>query len=157
MNKKIAAAVVIGFVLTATLAVVANGSEENQGGHDRQLENAAHRSSKGGAKNVHDSASIGKLIEDINAAIRSNKQRMLSIIVINTDIASSQPEREKSETGMTFGDVYVAHSLSLATRKKFKDIVSLHKSGQSWAQIAKSHNVSLKGSSDLIEQMKRQQ
>jgi hypothetical protein len=105
----------------------------------------------------NDPVAIGKLIDDINAAIRSNKQRMLSIIVINTDIAGSQLEREKTETGMTFGDVYVAHSLALATKKKFNAIVALHKSGKSWADIAKSHNVTLKGSTELIEQMKKQQ
>ena len=106
---------------------------------------------------AEDAAAIAKLIDDINAAVRSNKQRMLSIITINTDVAASQLEQEKAETGMTFGDVYVAHSLSLATKKKFKAIVALHKAGQTWAQIAKSHNVSLKGSSELIKEMQRQQ
>lgn len=103
-----------------------------------------------------DPKAIAKLIDDINAAIRTNKQRMLSIIVINTDIASSTLEREKAENGLTFGDVYVAHSLSLATRKKFSAIVALHKSGKSWADIAKSHGVTLKGSSELIREMQRQ-
>ena len=103
-----------------------------------------------------DPKAIAKLIDDINAAIRTNKQRMLSIIVINTDIAASTLEREKAENGLTFGDVYVAHSLSLATRKKFSAIVALHKSGKSWADIAKSHGVSLKGSSELIREMQKQ-
>jgi hypothetical protein len=156
MNNRIAAAVVIGFELTA-LAIVANASEENQGGRNRQLETGARGSQKSRGENAHDSVSIGKLIDDINAAVRSNKQRMLSIITINTDVATSQLEQEKARTGMTFGDVYVAHSLALATKKKFNAIVALHQSGKSWADIAKSHNVTLKGSSDLIEQMKKQQ
>ena len=105
---------------------------------------------------AEDAAAIAKLIDDINAAARTNKQRMLSIITINTDVATSTLERQKAETGMTFGDVYVAHSLALATKKKFSAIVALHKSGQSWAQIAKSHNVTLKGSSELIREMKKQ-
>jgi 3-oxoacyl-[acyl-carrier-protein] synthase III len=103
-----------------------------------------------------DPATIAKLIDDINAAVRTNKERMLSIIVINTDVATATLEREKRETGMTFGDIYVAHSLSLATRKKFSTIIALHKNGQTWAQIAKSHNVSLKGSSELIKEMQKQ-
>jgi len=103
-----------------------------------------------------DPKAIAKLIDDINAAIRRNKERMLTIIVINTDVAASTLERQKTETGMTFWDVYVAHSLALATRKKFNAIVALHKAGQSWAQVAKSHNVSLKGSSELIKQMQNQ-
>jgi hypothetical protein len=103
-----------------------------------------------------DPAAIAKLIEDINSAARTNKERMLSIMVINTDVAGSTLERQKKETGMTFGDIYVAHSLALATRKKFEAIVALHKSGQSWAQIAKSHNVALKGSRELIKEMQKQ-
>jgi hypothetical protein len=103
-----------------------------------------------------DPKAIAKLIDDINAAVRANKERMLSIIVINTDVAASTLEREKKETGMTFGDIYVGHSLALATGKKFSAIAALYKSGQSWAQIAKSHNVSLKGSSELIKQMQKQ-
>ena len=99
---------------------------------------------------------IAKLIDDINAAVRANKQRMLSLITINTDVAASTLEQEKERTGLSFGDLYVAHSLSLATRKKFSAIVALKKSGQSWAQIAKSHNVTLKGSSELIKEMQRQ-
>ena len=140
----------------ATMGARVYGSEANQGGHDHQLETSARGSSKGRTQNAHDPASIGKLIDDINAAVRTNRQRMLSIIVINTDIAATQLEQEKTETGLTWGDIYVAHSLSLATKKKFKAIVALHKSGQTWAQIAKTHGVSLKGSSELIKEMQRQ-
>jgi hypothetical protein len=109
-----------------------------------------------GATVAADPKAIAKLIDDINAAVRTNKQRMLSIIVINTDVAAATLEQEKKETGLSFGDIYVAHSLSLATRRKFSEIMGLRKSGQSWAQIAKSHNVALKGSSELIKQMQNQ-
>jgi hypothetical protein len=105
---------------------------------------------------AEDAAAIAKLIDDINAAVRTDKQRMLSIITINTDVAVTTLEQEKARTGLTFGDVYVAHSLALATKKRFAAIVALHKSGQSWAEIAKSHNVTLKGSSELIREMKKQ-
>jgi hypothetical protein len=108
-----------------------------------------------GATVSADPKAIAKLIDDINAAARTTKERMTSIIVINTDVATTTLERQKKETGLTLGDVYVAHSLALATKKKFSAIVSLHKSGQSWAQIAKSHNVTLKGSSDLIKEMQK--
>jgi hypothetical protein len=103
-----------------------------------------------------DPKAIAKLIDDINLAARTNKQRMLSIITINTDVAGTTLEQEKARTGMSFGEIYVAHSIALATRKKFNTIVALKKSGQGWAQIAKSHNVSLKGSSELIKEMQKQ-
>ena len=103
-----------------------------------------------------DPKAIAKLIDDINAAARANKQRIMSIIVINTDVASSTLEQEKTQNGLTLGDVYVAHSLALATSKKASAIFALHKSGKSWAEIAKSHGVTLKGSSELIKQMQKQ-
>src|SRR5256714_14911873 len=142
-------------LLTTSLSAVAipsaHGIEP-----DRNVLQRAPSSATASRIRQNDPAAIAKLIDDINAAVRKNKQRMLSIIVINTDIAASQLEREKTETGMTFGDVYVAHSLALATRKKFHALVALHKSGKSWSDIAKSHNVFLKGSSELIKEMQRQ-
>jgi hypothetical protein len=105
---------------------------------------------------AEDDAAIAKLIDDINAAVRTNKQRMLSIITINTDVAASTLEQEKARTGLSFGDLYVAHSLALATKKKFHTIIVLKKSGQSWTQIARSHKVKLKGSSELIKEMQKQ-
>jgi len=150
---------VVAFVVMFSLGGVAFGSEVSENAVARQFESDSGSRKSGGNRQIgaSDPVAIAKLIEDINAAIRRNKQKMLSIIVINTDVASSTLEREKTETGMTFGDIYVAHSLSLATKKKFQAIVALHKSGQSWAQIAKSHNVALKGSSELIKEMQKQQ
>jgi hypothetical protein len=103
-----------------------------------------------------ESTAISKLIDDINAAVRTDKARMLSIITINIDVATTTLEQEKARTGLSFGDIYVAHSLALATKKPFSSMVALKKSGQSWAQIAKSHNVTLKGSRELIKEMHKQ-
>jgi hypothetical protein len=100
-----------------------------------------------------DSTAIAKLIDDINAAAKADKRRMLSIITINTDVAGTTLEQEKARTDLSIGEIYVAHSLALATRKKFDAIVALKKGGQSWAQIARTHKVSLKGSTDLLREM----
>lgn len=100
-----------------------------------------------------DSKAISKLIREINAAVRDDKRRMLSIIVINTNVAATTLEQQKARTGLTFGDIYVAHALCLATRKKFDTIMALKSGGQSWAQIARAHNVSLKGSTELLKEM----
>jgi PIN domain nuclease of toxin-antitoxin system len=103
-----------------------------------------------------DPKAIAKLIDEINAAIRTNKQRMLSILVINTDVAAATLQKEKAQTGLSFGEIYVAHSLALATNKKFSAIMALKKSGKSWAEIATAHKVVLKGSNELIKEMQRQ-
>jgi hypothetical protein len=102
-----------------------------------------------------DSTVIAKLIDDINSSARTDKQHMLSIITINTDVATATLEREKARTGLSFGEIYVAHSLALATHKKFDAIVALKSSGQSWAQIARGHKVTLKGAGQLKEMMKK--
>ena len=100
-----------------------------------------------------DSAAINKLISDINAAARTNKKRMMKIIIINTDVAAATLEQEKSRTGMTLGDVYVAHSLAMASHKTFNEIVALKAKGQDWARIAQTHKVSLKGSTAALQEM----
>ena len=116
------------------------------------LEQSARKSSPAVAA-ADDSRAIAKLIRDINAAVRQDKRRMLSIIIINTNVAATTLEQEKARTGLSFGDLYVAHALALATGKKFDAIASMHARGQSWAQIARTHNVSLKGSTALLKEM----
>lgn len=100
-----------------------------------------------------DSAAINKLIADINAAVKTNKARMLRIIVINTDVAAATLEQEKSRTGLSYGDVYVAHSLAMASHKTFTQIVALKTSGQDWAKVARMHGVSLRGSTAALKRM----
>jgi hypothetical protein len=140
--------------LLATMLSVAMVADSIGAEPDRSTDTQV-RSNRAAAVKA-DPKAIAKLIEEINAAARTNKQRMLSIIVINTDVASAILEQEMARHGLTLGDVYVAHSLALATGKKVNSIFALHKSGQTWAQIAKSLNVSLKGSSELIKEMQRQ-
>jgi hypothetical protein len=141
------------FLLSALVPAI-DGSEQ---GRQNALQRFAEGSGSGDSRiKQNDPAAIAKLIDDINAAARKNKPRMLSIIVINTDVASSMLEEEKARYGLTLGDVYVAHSLALATRKKASAMFAVHKAGKTWAQIAKSHNVSLKGSSELIKEMQNQ-
>jgi len=102
---------------------------------------------------ANDSAAINKLIADINAAAKANKARMLRIIIINTDVAGTTLEQEKSRTGLSLGEVYVAHSLAMASHKSFNQIVALNAKGQSWAKIAQMHNISLRGSTAALKEM----
>lgn len=102
---------------------------------------------------ANDSAAINRLIADINAAAKANKARMLRIIIINTDVAGPVLEAEKSRTGLTLGEVYVAHSLAMASKKSFNEIVASKAKGQSWAKIAEMHRVSLKGSTAALKEM----
>jgi hypothetical protein len=157
MNIRTAALATIGAVLASAIAgPVVDASETTYNAITRQFASdvgdkkaGEKRQSKAG-----DSVPIAKCIEDIDAAVRINKQRTLSVIVINTDVAATTLEQEKVRTGFTFGEIYVAHSLALATRKKFDAIAKLRKSGKTWEQIAREHNVTLKGSRELIRQIR---
>jgi hypothetical protein len=100
-----------------------------------------------------DTAAINKLIADIDAAAKTNRARMLSMIIINTNVAGSTLERQASRNDLSLGEVYVAHSLALASQKTFNQIVALKAKGQSWAAIAQTHQVSLKGSTAALKEM----
>jgi photosystem II stability/assembly factor-like uncharacterized protein len=100
-----------------------------------------------------DTTAINKLIADINAAAKANKARMMRIIVINTDVAAATLEQEKTRTGLSLGEVYVAHSLAMASHKTFSQIVAAKDGGQSWAKIAAANKVSLKGSTAALKEM----
>jgi photosystem II stability/assembly factor-like uncharacterized protein len=100
-----------------------------------------------------DTTAINKLIADINVAAKTNKARMMRIIIINTDIAASTLEQEKTRTGLSLGEVYVAHSLARASKKTFSQIVAAKNNGQSWAKIAAANKVSLKGSTAALKEM----
>ena len=144
-------------LLTPGLTPMADGIEQ---GRQNALQRFADRSRPSGQSqtqqtNESDPAAIAKLIKDIDAAMRTNKERMTSIIIINTNVAAATLEKEKARTGFSFGELYVAHSLALSTGKKFDAIAALKKRGQTWSQIARAHNVTLRGSKELLEEMKR--
>ena len=107
----------------------------------------------GDVARADDSAAINKLISEINAAARTNKKRMMKIIIINTDVGEATLEQEKSRTGLTLGDVYVAHSIAMASHKTFNEIAAVKARGQNWAQIAQANKVSLKGSTAALTEM----
>jgi hypothetical protein len=100
-----------------------------------------------------DTKAINKLIADINVAAKANKPRMMRILIINTDVAASTLEEEKARTGLSLGEVYVAHSLAMASHKTFNQIVAAKAGGQSWAKIAAVNKVSLKGSTAALKEM----
>jgi hypothetical protein len=157
MNNRIARLVAISSALTAPIAAVADETTRTAVTREWSSEHAAKIGEERQKKDLHDSVPIAKCIGDIDSAVRVDKQRTLSIIVINTDVAAAILEKEKARTGFSFGEVYVAHSLALATHKKFDAIAKLKLSGKTWEQIAREHNVTLKGSRELLRQIREKQ
>jgi hypothetical protein len=80
---------------------------------------------------------------------------MLSIIIINTDVAGPTLERQTKRTGLSLGDVYVAHSIALASHRTFDQIAAAKARGDSWAKVAQANNVSLRGSTAALKEMMR--
>lgn len=139
-------ALLLSVLLASAIAVERDRSFETSSDRPKDRAPAA-------GAGVDDSKAIARLIRDINAAAREDRRRMLSLIIINTNVAATTLEQQKARTGLSFGDLYVAHALALATRKKFDSIAALKAGGQSWAQIARAHKVSLKGSTELLREM----
>ena len=100
-----------------------------------------------------DTRAINRLIADINAAAKTDEKRMLSIIIINTNVARSTLKQQEARTGLSLGEVYVAHSLALASGKSFDQIVASKAKGNTWAGIAQKNKVSLKGSTVALKEM----
>lgn len=102
-----------------------------------------------------DNKAINKLISDINAAEKADPKRILSIVIINTNVAGETLKKQKSRTGLSLGEIYVAHSLALASRTSFEHIMASKARGNSWAKIAQTHRVSLQGSTTALKEMMR--
>jgi PIN domain nuclease of toxin-antitoxin system len=68
-------------------------------------------------------------------------------------VAAATLEQERARTGLSLGDVYVAHSLAMASHKTFSQIVAAKAKGQSWAKISETYKVSLKGSTAALKEM----
>jgi hypothetical protein len=100
-----------------------------------------------------DAAAIDKLIAEIDGAMKTDKARMVTLIIINTDVARATLEQQKSRTGFSWGEIYVAHSIALASRKSFNEIAALKAKGQSWAQIAKAKKVSLRAAARPLREL----
>ena len=100
-----------------------------------------------------EAAAINKLISEIDGAMKTNRERMISLIVINTDAARTTLEQEKSRTGFSWGEIYVAHSIALASRKNFTEIAAMKAKGQSWPQIAKAKKVSLRAAAKPLQEL----
>ncbi len=91
--------------------------------------------------------SISQTIASINADAQKpgGSERALKSISASTHIPVAILEKEKANSGVSFGDLYIAHAIASASGKSFTEIVKLKKQGQTWDKIADDNNVSLGG------------
>ena len=91
--------------------------------------------------------SITQTIASLNADAQKpgGEERVLKSISASTHVPVATLAKEKASSGLSLGDLYVAHALGNAAGKNFNDLVRLKKQGQTWDKIADDNNVSLGG------------
>src|SRR5688572_31386767 len=84
---------------------------------------------------------IKQTVANINAdaAKPDGPAKVVQSISKTTGVPAATLESQKASTGLTYGDIFAAHSIAKASGKKFAEIVALKKKGQTWDQIAEAN------------------
>jgi hypothetical protein len=92
-------------------------------------------------------ATIKQTIASINADASKpgGPERVVKSISKSIGVPAATLETQKAQTGMSYGDIFAAHSIAKASGKGFDQIAALKAKGQSWDKIAEDNNVSLGG------------
>ena len=92
-------------------------------------------------------ASLSKTVAQINAdaSKEGGPAKVLESMSKSTGVSAATLEKQKSKTGLTYGDVFAAHSIAKASGKTFDEIAALKKAGQTWDQIAEANGVEVGG------------
>jgi hypothetical protein len=92
-------------------------------------------------------ATIQQTVASINADASKpgGPERVLKSISASTGVAVATLEKQKAKTGLSYGDIFAAHSIAKASGKNFDQIAALKVKGQNWDKIADENNVSLGG------------
>jgi hypothetical protein len=92
-------------------------------------------------------ASIQQTMANINADANKpgGPEQVLKSISASTGVPVATLEKQKAKTGMSYGDLFAAHSIAKAAGKRFEEIAAQKAKGESWDKIAEANNVSLGG------------
>lgn len=90
-------------------------------------------------------ASIEKTMASINADANKpgGPEQVLKSISASTHVPVATLEKQKAKSGMSYGDLFAAHSIAKAAGKSFEEIAAQKAKGESWGKIAEANNVSL--------------
>lgn len=92
-------------------------------------------------------ATIKQTVASINADAgkEGGAARVVQSISKSTGVPAATLEKQKASTGLTYGDIFAAHSIAKASGKTFDEIAALKKKGQTWDQIADANGVDIGG------------
>ena len=90
---------------------------------------------------------VKQTINNINADASKpgGPAKVVQSISKSTGVPAATLEKQKTSTGLTYGDIFAAHSIAKAAGKNFNEIVALKKKGQTWDQIAEANGVDIGG------------
>jgi hypothetical protein len=99
-------------------------------------------------------AAINSTIAKINADANKpgGPEQVLKSISASTHVPVATLEKQKASSGLSYGDLFIAHSIAKAAGKNFNEIAALKASGQGWDAIADANNVSLDGKKKSVKQ-----
>jgi hypothetical protein len=91
--------------------------------------------------------SIKQTIANINADAGKpgGPAKVLQSISKSTGVPVATLEKQKTKTGWTYGDLFIAHSIAKAAGKSFDDIAAQKSKGGDWDKIAADNHVDLGG------------
>jgi hypothetical protein len=92
-------------------------------------------------------ATVKQTVASINADASKpgGPARVVQSISKSTGVPAATLEKQKASTGLTYGDLFAAHSIAKASGKTFDEIAALKKKGQTWDQIAEANGVDIGG------------
>jgi hypothetical protein len=95
-------------------------------------------------------AQAGSLVQTgatINADAKKEggPARVLASISKSTHVPVATLEKELAGSHMSYGDLFIAHSIANASGKSFDQIAALKAKGETWDKIAQENNMSLDG------------
>lgn len=90
---------------------------------------------------------LKQTIASINADANKpgGPEKVVQSISRTTGVPAATLEKQKASTGLTYGDIFAAHSIAKASGKNFAEIAALKKKGQTWDQIAEANGVDVGG------------
>ena len=87
-------------------------------------------------------ASLMQTVNNINSDAQKDPKRALESISASTKVPVATLEKEKARhSGLTYGDLFAAHTIAKTSGKNFDEIATMKEKGQTWDKIADANGV----------------
>ena len=99
-------------------------------------------------------ASLTQTVANINsdAQKEGGPAKVLESISKSTGVPVATLEKEKTRTGLSYGDIFAAHTVAKVSGKSFDEIAALKKKGEPWDKIASDNGVETGGKKKIAAQ-----